>query len=130
MRECLLIISTAILLILISFCLLLSDEKKLNTQIVTVVNNEVLISKSIKSVSCDGFTCYQYYANFLNESHQVDKKTYKNLVEGTKVTLTRQEKNISFLSVFLLLSIAFSLILIVSATNLNDSPIQSGEYYG
>lgn len=130
MRDGLLVSCTILLVLLLTLSFSLSEEKKVTLQVITVVDNETLISKSVKDVSCDDRICNTYYAHFENQTEQVSEQTYNKIKEGQKVTLTVHDKSLSWLSIFIIGAIGFLCMIMLLCFTVETKYESGGEYYG
>lgn len=131
MRDGLLALCAILLILLGVLSFSLPEEKKVIHQVITVVDNEILISKSVKDVLCnnDGI-CNKYYAHFENQTEQVSEQTYNRIKEGQKVTLTVHDESLSWLSIFLITAIGLLGMIILLCCTIETKYEGGGEYYG
>ena len=130
MREILAFFSILIIILLFCLCIYLPENKTHNIKIITVVNNEVLLNKSYKSISCEEPPCNLYYANFSNQSVLINQETYNRIKEGEKIKLTTIDKNPNFLSWLIIISIFFFVFIIIACVCAQPRYEGGGEYYG
>lgn len=130
MRELIAFLSVLMIVFLICLGVYLPKDKKETIKIVTIVNNEVLLNKSFKTVSCEYPPCYKYYANFSNHSVLISKDTYNRINEGDKVKLTVIDKNPSWISWLIMVSIFLFAFIIIGCVTTQKKYESGGEYYG
>ena len=131
MRNGLLASCSILLILLITLSFSLSEEKKVTRQVITVVDNETLINKSVINVPCnDDGICKKYYAYFENQTEQVSEQTYNKIKKGQKVTLTVHSKSLNWLSIFIISAIGFLCIIMFLCFTIETKYESGGEYYG